>query len=652
MKFIYKYLLTALLLLGVIFTQDNEPPYYITHPENGPSVEFDIPSEVSIENSIANFIVNFFITEWVWNDWEYFEELGIEPSALFDDSSGIQKYGYRFMSPLGEINDVFVQGDCSFINFTTSGSWAEYIYDPLADCQCGMCSWGDVPLIIPVNQLELGTYQVSFVVVDFAGNELVIDGNELANLGGSPTITFIASDNEDTEPPYYITHPENGPSVEFDIPSEVSIENSIANFIVNFFITEWVWNDWEYFEELGIEPSALFDDSSGIQKYGYRFMSPLGEINDVFVQGDCSFINFTTSGSWAEYIYDPLADCQCGMCSWGDVPLIIPVNQLELGTYQVSFVVVDFAGNELVIDGNELANLGGSPTITIIDTESQINIDEYGEVPILNWGWGAFQLVLISSDALSELDEGTNIYILDNLGIPGEGCDGDFGPIIVGNNTYQGAMETPYEIVCTQGIDLCGLNGPRLPGYVEGNIMRIYAGDNTGNTLEGEVTEYSLGEGMFGEPLTYITGINFERSDIELLDINSLETNNSRNQYRYNVYRNEELYLSAFQSVYYIDESINDNIDYCYEVYLIDNYDNSEFLSTDEVCFYSETDFLSGDVNQDGSVNVLDIVSIVGYILGSQEFNETEFYLSDYNQDGFINVLDVVAVVQVILSGL
>jgi len=61
-------------------------------------------------------------------------------------------------------------------------------------------------------------------------------------------------------------------------------------------------------------------------------------------------------------------------------------------------------------------------------------------------------------------------------------------------------------------------------------------------------------------------------------------------------------------------------------------------------------DTLLGDVNQDGLVNVLDVVSIVGYILGSQEFNETELYLSDYNEDGSVNVLDVVAIVGIILG--
>ena len=55
-----------------------------------------------------------------------------------------------------------------------------------------------------------------------------------------------------------------------------------------------------------------------------------------------------------------------------------------------------------------------------------------------------------------------------------------------------------------------------------------------------------------------------------------------------------------------------------------------------------------GDINQDGIVNILDIVSTVSYILGNTHFDETQFYLGDLNQDGIINVLDIVQMVIII----
>ena len=54
-----------------------------------------------------------------------------------------------------------------------------------------------------------------------------------------------------------------------------------------------------------------------------------------------------------------------------------------------------------------------------------------------------------------------------------------------------------------------------------------------------------------------------------------------------------------------------------------------------------------GDVNNDGSINVLDVVLVVNMILGDSEPN----YLSgDLNSDGQINVLDIVMIVNIILE--
>ena len=53
-----------------------------------------------------------------------------------------------------------------------------------------------------------------------------------------------------------------------------------------------------------------------------------------------------------------------------------------------------------------------------------------------------------------------------------------------------------------------------------------------------------------------------------------------------------------------------------------------------------------GDINQDGLVNVLDIVSLINIILDETSNNE----FSDINEDGVINVLDIVLLVNIILE--
>ena len=58
-------------------------------------------------------------------------------------------------------------------------------------------------------------------------------------------------------------------------------------------------------------------------------------------------------------------------------------------------------------------------------------------------------------------------------------------------------------------------------------------------------------------------------------------------------------------------------------------------------------DLLIGDLNDDGLLNVLDIVMLIGQILNnSGEYNP----LADINNDSLVNVVDVVMLVDWILN--
>jgi len=56
--------------------------------------------------------------------------------------------------------------------------------------------------------------------------------------------------------------------------------------------------------------------------------------------------------------------------------------------------------------------------------------------------------------------------------------------------------------------------------------------------------------------------------------------------------------------------------------------------------------FVQGDINEDGIINILDIVLIVNMILGDDVYNN----LADLNSDGIINILDIVQLVNIILN--
>ena len=58
----------------------------------------------------------------------------------------------------------------------------------------------------------------------------------------------------------------------------------------------------------------------------------------------------------------------------------------------------------------------------------------------------------------------------------------------------------------------------------------------------------------------------------------------------------------------------------------------------------------TGDLNQDNSINIQDIVLLINLVLNPQEPTQEELCFSDLNQDNILNVLDVVLLVNLILN--
>ena len=68
----------------------------------------------------------------------------------------------------------------------------------------------------------------------------------------------------------------------------------------------------------------------------------------------------------------------------------------------------------------------------------------------------------------------------------------------------------------------------------------------------------------------------------------------------------------------------------------------------DELLF--EDSGLIGDINQDGLIDILDIIVVLNYILGNLIPSDNQFILSDINSDEVLNILDVVLLVNFILN--
>ena len=73
---------------------------------------------------------------------------------------------------------------------------------------------------------------------------------------------------------------------------------------------------------------------------------------------------------------------------------------------------------------------------------------------------------------------------------------------------------------------------------------------------------------------------------------------------------------------------------------------STEFLY-EIVC--GTSNLMIGDTNLDGTLNVLDVIILVNFIINNEDLNSDQLYISDINDDQSINVLDVILLVNLIL---
>jgi len=60
--------------------------------------------------------------------------------------------------------------------------------------------------------------------------------------------------------------------------------------------------------------------------------------------------------------------------------------------------------------------------------------------------------------------------------------------------------------------------------------------------------------------------------------------------------------------------------------------------------------FNDGDINMDDFINVLDVVYVVNFVLGTEELSTTQLQIADVNNDGIVNILDIIQIVNIILG--
>ena len=81
-----------------------------------------------------------------------------------------------------------------------------------------------------------------------------------------------------------------------------------------------------------------------------------------------------------------------------------------------------------------------------------------------------------------------------------------------------------------------------------------------------------------------------------------------------------------------------------------DDYINGIFEFFNDGSGIEQPECLLGDINSDSYIDILDIITLINFILDTQIPSDSEFLLSDINSDGVLNILDVVALVNIVFS--
>jgi hypothetical protein len=142
----------------------------------------------------------------------------------------------------------------------------------------------------------------------------------------------------------------------------------------------------------------------------------------------------------------------------------------------------------------------------------------------------------------------------------------------------------------------------------------------------------------------------------KILESKELSSISQRDINQYNIYRsisdNELLLFSSTNSntTSYLDNDVFAGNVYQYAITAIYEVDQetyeSAYSNIIEVYIESDECSLPGDVNDDGNLNVIDVVIVVNIILNDEESDNC----SDLNDDGVLNIIDIVILVNIIVG--
>ena len=135
-------------------------------------------------------------------------------------------------------------------------------------------------------------------------------------------------------------------------------------------------------------------------------------------------------------------------------------------------------------------------------------------------------------------------------------------------------------------------------------------------------------------------------SDGQYLDRIITTWNPDSTAHTYKIYR-DETWLGIYTNgeTEYIDlyVMLDEEYEYCIEAI-------NECGISDWSCDIGYTSTQPGDLNEDETINVMDVVLMVNIILGIDDTTEYTQWAADLNLDGSINIQDIIIVINLIIN--
>ncbi len=206
--------------------------------------------------------------------------------------------------------------------------------------------------------------------------------------------------------------------------------------------------------------------------------------------------------------------------------------------------------------------------------------------------------LIVFTEAITTLQSGDQVAVFDLNGLTSLGdCSDQYGEIMVGFDDWH-CGELP--IIADESVDNCTFGGVQLPGSIDGHQIhiRVYRGSEQQEYYA--IPVYQIGFGYFGAVITVISELQLIPADESLIGCTEPEAYN------------------------FSPEA------------LFENYS----------CWLP----MAGDFDLNDTVNVIDIVLMVDFILFTEP-GDLEFYVGDLDNDGELTVADLVSLVEMILEG-